>query len=276
MTISPYTKDDFLKGTKPFEDVYAHKADPFVHDRALEQMTIWAKSVGVNGFKKLYKAYIDSLRIKNKEIMVPNVTQFDGQEMELDSGRWVADEFGIRTDGPYGSDIEACNHPIMPVLRLVNIDTGAEKLQIAYRKGKQWRKVIAEKGVLASANKILELANVGVAVTSESAKHLVQYFYDLESLNYDTVIIRGVETDADVLAMQERLKKLNDEYDRLYGRALIEIEDITDPEVRVAISRRSFDGWSWAEVAQELSPSRDAETVRMVVNRYFKENNSSR
>ena len=72
----------------------------------------------------------------------------------------------------------------MPVLRLVNIDTGAEKLQIAYRKGKQWRKVIAEKGVLASANKILELANVGVAVTSESAKHLVQYFYDLESLNY--------------------------------------------------------------------------------------------
>lgn len=73
-----------------------------------------------------------------------------------------------------------------------------------------------------------------------------------------TVIIRGVETDADVLAMQERLKKLNDEYDRLYGRALIEIEDITDPEVRVAISRRSFDGWSWAEVAQELSPSRDA------------------
>lgn len=187
MTISPYTKDDFLKGTKPFEDVYVHKADPFVHDRALEQMTIWAKSVGVNGFKKLYKAYIDSLRIKNKEIMVPNVTQFDGQEMELDSGRWVADEFGIRTDGPYGSDIEACNHPIMPVLRLVNIDTGAEKLQIAYRKGKQWRKVIAEKGVLASANKILELANVGVAVTSESAKHLVQYFYDLESLNYDRI-----------------------------------------------------------------------------------------
>ena len=141
----------------------------------------------MNGFKKLYKAYIDSLRIKNKEIMVPNVTQFDGQEMELDSGRWVADEFGIRTDGPYGSDIEACNHPIMPVLRLVNIDTGAEKLQIAYRKGKQWRKVIAEKGVLASANKILELANVGVAVTSESAKHLVQYFYDLESLNYDRI-----------------------------------------------------------------------------------------
>ena len=89
-----------------------------------------------------------------------------------------------------------------------------------------------------------------------------------------TVIIRGVETDADVLAMQERLKKLNDEYDRLYGRALIEIEDITDPEVRVAISRRSFDGWSWAEVAQELGAIRDAEAVRKSVYDYFKKNQS--
>ena len=89
-----------------------------------------------------------------------------------------------------------------------------------------------------------------------------------------TVIIRGVETDADVLAMQERLKKLNDEYDRLYGRALIEIEDITDPEVRVAISRRSFDGWSWAEVAQELGALRDAEAVRKSVYDYFKKNQS--
>ena len=89
-----------------------------------------------------------------------------------------------------------------------------------------------------------------------------------------TVIIRGVETDADVLAMQERLKKLNDEYDRLYGRALIEIEDITDPEVRVAISRRSFDSWSWAEVAQELGALRDAEAVRKSVSDYFKKNQS--
>ena len=67
--------------------------------------------------------------------------------------------------------------------------------------------------------------------------------------------------------MQARLQKLNDEYDRLYGRALIEIEDITDPEVRVAISRRSFDGWSWEEVAAELGRSEDA--IKKSVGRYF-------
>ncbi|MEG0168217.1 MAG: DUF927 domain-containing protein, partial [Ruthenibacterium sp.] len=90
------------------------------------------------------------------------------------------------TDGPYG-EIEACNHPILPVMRLVNIDTGIEKLRIAYRKGKLWRSVIMDKGTLASANKILELANVGVSVTSENSKYLVRYLYDLEALNYDII-----------------------------------------------------------------------------------------
>lgn len=104
--------------------------------------------------------------------------------------------------------------------------------------------------------------------------HLQVDALELLKMKWDTVIIRGVETDADILAMQARLQKLNDEYDRLYGRALIEIEDITDPEVRVAISRRSFDGWSWAEVAQELGAIRDAEAVRKSVYDYFKKNQS--
>ena len=29
----------------------------------------------------------------------------------------------------------ACIHPIVPTMRLVNIDTNMEKLQLAYRKG---------------------------------------------------------------------------------------------------------------------------------------------
>ena len=106
-TISPYTKEDFLKSTAPFEAVYELRHDPFIHDRMLERVAGQAAAAGVRNFKKLYKAYTDSLKLKNNEIMVPNVTSFDGQELELDSGRWVADEFGVRTEGPYSSDVEA-------------------------------------------------------------------------------------------------------------------------------------------------------------------------
>ena len=81
----------------------------------------------------------------------------------------------------------ACLHPLLPVTRLVNIDTGVEKLCLAYRKGKQWRYITADKKTLASNNSILELANVGVAVTSENSKYMVQYLHDVETLNYDEI-----------------------------------------------------------------------------------------
>ena len=58
---------------------------------------------------------------------------------------------------------------------------------ISYRKGKQWRSTLADKKTLASNNSILELANVGVGVTSENSKLLVQYLHDVESLNYDLI-----------------------------------------------------------------------------------------
>lgn len=86
-----------------------------------------------------------------------------------------------------------------------------------------------------------------------------------------TVMIRGVAVDTRLDEQERRLHALNEEYDRLYDRALIEIEDITDPEVRVAVSRRSFDGWSWSEVALELGVLRDADAVRKAVYEYFKQ-----
>lgn len=183
-----YTAEDFLTGTGPYEAVYATRDDPFKHGRTLEVMARVAKEVaGIRNFKNLYGNYVKTLRQQSDLVQVDNATDFEGQELELNAGNWRADEYGVFTTGPFGLEVEACNHPILPVMRLVNIDSGVEKLVIAYRKGKQWRRVIAEKGALASANKILELANVGVAVTSESAKYLVRYLYDLEALNYDRI-----------------------------------------------------------------------------------------
>ena len=75
----------------------------------------------------------------------------------------------------------------MPVERLVNIDTGEEKLKLAFRKGSIWRKIIVSKIVLANSNKVTELAGAGVAVTSQTARSFVSYISDLENLNYDII-----------------------------------------------------------------------------------------
>lgn len=180
-----YTKEAFYDSTAPFEHVYQFKDDEFTHKREIEKMSDRAKLVGVRNFKTLYKDYCALVSRSKGESISEKTTNFDGQPLELNSGIWTADDNGIRKMNRYDAVDVACVHPIMPVRRLVNIDTGIEKLELAYRKGRGWKKSIYEKRKLASSKSIVDLANDGIAVTSESAKHLVTYIHDLENLNYD-------------------------------------------------------------------------------------------
>lgn len=181
-----YTQDDFLNSTAPYEEVYQYKDDPFQHDRHLAIMCVKAAKAGIRNFKTLYSKYTLSLKKAASEIYICNMTQFEGQPLELDAGTWNCNENGVeRWNGQ--KEETACCHPIMPVERLVNIDTGAEKLKISYSKGKKWRDVIVEKRILASANSIVALADMGVAVNSENARALVQYLGDMENINYDRI-----------------------------------------------------------------------------------------
>lgn len=184
--IPEFTKDDFLSGTAPYEFCWQYKDDPFIQKRIIETVSQAAMKCGVRSFKAIYKEYAVVQKRASGFIEADNVTQFEGQPFELNSGQWVADDTGIAMVGPFG-DIEALNHPLMPVLRLVNIDSGEEKLKIAYRKGKAWRHVILDKHALASKTGILELAKYGVSVNSENAANLIKYLYELENLNYDRI-----------------------------------------------------------------------------------------
>ena len=76
--------------------------------------------------------------------------------------------------------LEACAHPVMPVERLVNIDTGMEKLKIGFKRGKKWRYFIAEKSTLASQTTIVKYADFGLSVSSENSKYLIKYLQDVE------------------------------------------------------------------------------------------------
>lgn len=184
-----YTEDDFLYTTLPYEELQEYAKNPFVHQRMVEAMARYAAGVGFKQLKKFYKAYLAGLKQSSAGGTVyvgGNPTCFDGQPMELNAGDWEADDSGIRRNFG-GVDCVACPHPVMPVERLVNIDTGEEKLRLAFRKGAVWRRCIVEKRTLASANKVTELAGIGIAVNSETARNFVRYIGDLENLNYDII-----------------------------------------------------------------------------------------
>lgn len=181
-----YTADDFLSGTAPFEEVYRCRANAFEHQRAIERMDKLARGLRVTGFKGMYKNYVKSLESSTRIQVLSSPTEFSAQPIQLGAGEWFADDSGVCRPCERGTEI-ACPHPLTVTERLVNIDTGEEKLTLAWRKGGFWRQQTFGKDILASSQRIVALASTGIAVTSETAKALVKYISDLENLNYDYI-----------------------------------------------------------------------------------------
>lgn len=106
---------------------------------------------------------------------------------EMRCGNWIANGNGVRTFNPFGGEILACYHPIMPVQRLINAETGKEKIKLVYKKGPKWKDIIIDKGVIASSNKIVNLSDYGISVTSENSRNLVRFLADIENYNIEKI-----------------------------------------------------------------------------------------
>ena len=179
-----YKREDFTDGTAPFEYVYQFHDNKFTERQAIEKMAAAALKVGVRGFKSMYTEYLKELKQLHEPMA--HYTQFDGQPLELQCGEWTANDMGVYREGMFNTET-ACPHPIMPIQRLINIDTGIEKMKIAFRKGYRWREIIVDKSVVSSATKIVNLSDNGISVTSENAKALVRFLSEVESANYDLI-----------------------------------------------------------------------------------------
>lgn len=185
-TIPEYTADDYYNSSAPYEWLYQFKSDKFKLKQMTQKMKDKAGAVGVKCFIALFNSYCEMQAQRSGE-MLANSTQFDGQEMELFSGEYICDENGVFLVDKYGYENTICRHPIMPVERLVNIDSGEERLKLAYKKGRVWRSIIVEKSVIASSSSILQLAANGIMVNSENAKALSTYLLEMEQLNYELI-----------------------------------------------------------------------------------------
>ena len=180
-----YTRDDYLTTTKPFEYLYAHKENKFEMRQLMGRMSIQAQAVGVRNLATLFKDYIETV----SGTVTPgfNRTDFTGQEMELDCGGWTATDTGIYGTDKMGFEVVACYHPIMPVQRLVNVDTREHKVMLAYRLSRRLDIVIVDRNVISDSRSIIGLSKYGIMVNSETGKALVRYLADVEQLNYDLI-----------------------------------------------------------------------------------------
>lgn len=174
----------------PYQQLYSMHKSPFLYNQALLKLEENARAVGFKHFKRMLKSYGQSEAAARRQELIPNSTEFDGQFMELDCGDWEATDYGIFRDTPNGGRECACAHPIMPVRRLVNIDTNEVKLTLAFRppgRDKRWRTTIVDKATVSTSRTITSLSSQGISVTSNSAAALVDYLNSIENLNYDII-----------------------------------------------------------------------------------------
>lgn len=134
-------------------------------------------------FKKEWERgkYADA-RESGNAVVSANTTNFKSKYKDLKCGDWVADTNGIAKMGFKGYEI-VIYQPVTIVSQFINVDTGEEKVTMAFKKNGRWKEITPNKNVIATSSKIVQLSNAGLPVTSENAKFMVKYLADLEGLN---------------------------------------------------------------------------------------------
>lgn len=163
-----------------------------IRERLLAKLESRAKELKISqNFKRLYKT-IQAEIIQAKKQTNSYETEFTNAPIKLKCKNYICNDLGI-TKMEFNqtlmtnNEIIVCTHPILPVERLINIDTNTEKVKLAFYKDKRWQTVIAEKNTLASKNKILQLANTGIEVNENNAKELITYISEILAINTETI-----------------------------------------------------------------------------------------
>ena len=172
--------------------------DPIERSKRKVQLMRRAKALGVKSdFDELMRGYNQANRDierRDKEhraiCTLDNYTNFSGEYDNMYCGGWIANDTGIYAQTSGGIEEVACYHPILPVERLKNMETGEEQIRLAYKRNGRWNEIVVPKTMITSANKIVALSGRGIAVTSENAKLLVKYLADVENGNDDYIDVQ--------------------------------------------------------------------------------------
>jgi len=161
--------------------------DHMEHTELLVQLRSRARKLGVTrDFDTLYKANQLAFIQKNKQAG-SNVIKFtDCPLPNLKCGKWECTDLGVYKEvinNFIPQKVTACQHPILPVERLSNLDDGTEKIKIAFYKDGYWKDFVVNRSMVANKSNIIQLADRGIEVTSENAKDLVAYISDVVTLN---------------------------------------------------------------------------------------------
>ena len=176
-------------GMRFYESLYAIKNE---NRRQYAVSVAEQRARELNIARQFSKGWQTFLRSRAKaEAVTVNRTNFPGQPLALDAGDWIADGDGVKrmAQDRNGNMKEeyASRLPVLPLEILRNTEEGTEKIRLGFYKYGRWNNILVPRSSAASSVKIVELADMGLDVTSENARLLVKYLADVTSLNMDAI-----------------------------------------------------------------------------------------
>lgn len=101
---------------------------------------------------------------------------------------WLFSDKGISwIDPKTHTPANVCRTPILLTQRLKNLETGDEKMEVAFKRDGEWQRAIYPRSVIFSSRSITTLADLGCTITSENSKNVVKFLGALESENIDII-----------------------------------------------------------------------------------------
>ena len=187
---SNVTKKEMI-GMRFYESLYAIKNENR-RQYAVSMAEQRARELNIaRQFSKGWQTFLRSRAKAEAEGVTVNRTNFPDQPLALDAGDWIADGDGVKrmVQDRNGNVKEeyASRLPVLPLEILRNTEEGTEKIRLGFYKYGKWNSILVPRSSAASSVKIVELADMGLDVTSENARLLVKYLADVTSLNMDAI-----------------------------------------------------------------------------------------
>ena len=122
----------------------------------------------------------------SKAEVIPPAIQDAPVNLRMPAG-WEYSDDGISKVNRSDVPTLVCRTPIILTKRLRSLDTGEEKIEIAFKRDRHWQNAIFTRSTIFTARGITSLTDLGCTVTSENAKTLVRFLSALEAENIDVI-----------------------------------------------------------------------------------------
>lgn len=183
-------------------ETFLHKVTTALRDgNFIGQVYKWScKNLGCKDPSDVYIKYGKEEAAKKIKSVISNAQAIDIDEESIPEALpgapvnlrqpegWIYSDKGIsKIDEKKFTPVTVCRTPIILTQRLRSMETGEEKMEVAFKRDGTWHKAIYPRSTIFTARGITVLSDLGCTVTSENAKQVVNFLAALEAENIDII-----------------------------------------------------------------------------------------